>query len=93
MALTYHHEIVAPNLHKFVFASETRPGLRHELLLDLDAVGEGRLTCLCEASLYGKLCKHKRLVIRGMTGRSGFGRSEWRWARARPIGRPRRRKA
>lgn len=65
MALTYRHEVVAPGLHRFVFPSESRPGMAHELLLDLDAVGKERLSCLCEASLYGRMCKHKRAVILG----------------------------
>ena len=83
MALAYHHEIVAPNLHKFVFKSESRAGVYHELLLDLDAQGAERLSCLCEAAMYGKMCKHKRLLIRGDPGRTGFGRSAVRWIRRR----------
>lgn len=73
MPLAYHHEVVAPGLHRFLFPSESRPGVQHELLLDLDEEGPGRLSCLCEASLYGKMCKHKRLVILG-------------WGRAVPPG-------
>jgi hypothetical protein len=88
MALSYHHQIVAPNLHKFTFASESRPGVYHELLLDLEAEGPDRLSCLCEAAMYGKMCKHKRLVIRGEPGRTGFGHAGLRWVRRRG-GRPR----
>lgn len=68
--LRYRHESLGPGLHRFVFESESRPGLLHELLLDLDDPGEGRMSCLCEASLYGRLCKHKRAVILGL-GRTG----------------------
>ena len=83
MPLTYSHQIVAPRLHKFLFASETRPGVVHELLLDLDAAGPDRLSCLCEAATYGKMCKHKRLIIRGEARRSGFGRNAVRWLKRR----------
>jgi hypothetical protein len=68
--LRYKHETLGPGLHRFVFDSESRPGHRHELLLDLHDAGEGRLSCLCEASLYGKMCKHKRAIIYGL-GRRG----------------------
>lgn len=67
--MRFHHEVVAPRLHRFLFPSESRPGLVHELLLDLDARGPGRLSCLCEASLFGRVCKHKRLLIRGEDAR------------------------
>ena len=66
MTLRFRHEIVGPGLHRFVFPSETREGTEHELLLDLHDDGEGRLSCLCEASLFGRFCKHKRAVIRGV---------------------------
>lgn len=69
--LSFRHEVVAPGLHRFVFPSESRPGLQHELLLDLEEHGPGRLHCLCEASLYGRMCKHKRLVILGWGRASG----------------------
>ena len=67
--LRYRHESLGPGLHRFVFDSESRPGLTHELLVDLHDPGEGRLSCLCEASLFGRMCKHKRAIIRGL-GRS-----------------------
>lgn len=63
------HEVLGPGLHRFVFASESRAGLTHEVLVDLTDVGPGRLSCLCEAALHGKLCKHKRAIIeRGLAG-------------------------
>ena len=68
--LRYTHELLGPGLHRFVFDSESRPGRKHELLVDLHDPGEGRLSCLCEASMYGKMCKHKRAVIYGL-GRKG----------------------
>lgn len=68
--LRYRHETLGPGLHRFVFDSESRPGLTHELLVDLHDPGEGRLSCLCEASLFGKMCKHKRALIQGL-GRRG----------------------
>ena len=83
MPLTYRHQVMAPNLHKFLFASETRPGVVHELLLDLEAAGPDRLSCLCEAATYGKMCKHKRLIIRGEPGHAGFGRVAVRWIKRR----------
>ncbi|MEA3200263.1 MAG: hypothetical protein QOE90_1691 [Thermoplasmata archaeon] len=70
LVLRYRHETLGPGLHRFVFDSESRPGLTHELLVDLHDPGQGRLSCLCEASLYGKMCKHKRAVIQGV-GRRG----------------------
>lgn len=66
MLLPLAHEVLGPGLHRFVFPSESREGVTHELLLDLEEEGPGRLTCLCEASLYGKVCKHKRLFILGL---------------------------
>lgn len=66
MLLPVRHEVLGPGLHRFVFPSETRKGVYHELLLDLEDTGPGRLSCLCEASLHGKLCKHKRLFILGL---------------------------
>ena len=62
MAVPYRHSVVAPNLHRFVFPSESRMGVEHELLLDLEAAPEDRISCLCEASLAGKPCKHRRAV-------------------------------
>ncbi|HUR69253.1 MAG TPA: hypothetical protein VM370_08400 [Candidatus Thermoplasmatota archaeon] len=53
------HEVLGPRLHRFVFASESRPGLTHELLLDLE---DGAVSCLCDAALRGRACKHQRLV-------------------------------
>jgi hypothetical protein len=53
------HEVLGPRLHRFVFASESRPGLTHELLLDLE---DGSVSCLCDAALRGKTCKHRRLA-------------------------------
>jgi hypothetical protein len=60
------HEVLGPGLHRFVFPSESRDGLTHELLLDLHDSGPGRLSCLCEAALHGRMCKHKRLFILGL---------------------------
>lgn len=74
--LRYRHETLGPGLHRFVFDSESRPGLTHELLVDLHDRGEGRLSCLCEGALFGRLCKHKRAVIQGLgrrTRRPPFG--------------------
>lgn len=53
------HEILGPKLHRFVFASQTRPGLTHELLLDLE---DGTVSCLCDAALHGRECKHRRFL-------------------------------
>lgn len=64
--LPLRHEVLGPGLHRFVFPSESRRGLTHELLLDLHEEGAGRLSCLCEAALHGKMCKHKRLFILGL---------------------------
>ncbi len=83
MALPYRHERVAPNLHRFVFPSESRSGKFHEVLLDLEASGPDRLSCLCEAAMYGKFCKHKRAIVRGAFGRKGFGRTAVRWIQRR----------
>lgn len=77
MPLTFRHEIVGPGLHRFVFPSQTRDGVEHELLLDLHDDSEGRMSCLCEAALHGRFCKHKRLVVRGI------GRDRKRAPRAR----------
>lgn len=66
MLLPVRHEVLGPGLHRFLFASETRKGVYHELLLDLEDAGPGRLSCLCEASLHGRMCKHKRLFILGL---------------------------
>ena len=66
MLLPLRHEVLGPGLHRFVFPSESRRGLTHELLLDLQETGPGRLSCLCEAALHGKVCKHKRLFILGL---------------------------
>ena len=57
------HEVLGPGLHRFVFASESREGVEHEVLVDLTDPGPGRLSCLCEAGLHGKLCKHKRAIV------------------------------
>lgn len=85
MALTFSHELVAPGLHRFVFPSESRAHLEHELMLDLHAAGPERLSCLCEAALYGKMCKHKRFVIlRYSTRTQARGPRSFRWARSRP---------
>lgn len=66
MLLPIRHESLGPGLHRFVFPSESREGVTHELLLDLHDTGAGRLSCLCEASLHGRMCKHKRLFILGL---------------------------
>ncbi|HET6405969.1 MAG TPA: hypothetical protein VFH78_15100 [Candidatus Thermoplasmatota archaeon] len=66
MLLPIRHEVLGPGLHRFLFASETRAGVTHELLLDLHEQGPGRLSCLCEAALHGRVCKHKRLFILGL---------------------------
>lgn len=66
MLLPVSHEALGPGLHRFVFRSESRAGLTHSLLLDLREEGAGRLACLCEAALYGRVCKHKRLFILGL---------------------------
>jgi hypothetical protein len=66
MLLPFEHEVVARGLHRFVFPSQSRKGLHHEVLVDLEAAPADRISCLCEASLYGRLCKHKRLVITGV---------------------------
>lgn len=66
MLLPLRHEVLGPGLHRFVFPSESRAGVEHALLLDLHDAGPGRLSCLCEASLHGRLCKHKRLFILGL---------------------------
>lgn len=65
MRLRFTHEVVAPGLHRFRFASQTRPGLQHELWLDLDGPAEDRLACLCDAGLHGRFCKHKRFIVSG----------------------------
>lgn len=64
--LPIRHEVLGPGLHRFVFPSESRAGVTHELLLDLHEEGPGRLSCLCEAGLHGQMCKHKRLFILGL---------------------------
>jgi hypothetical protein len=75
---------VAPGLHRFVFPSQSRGDLVHELMLDLHATGPARLSCLCEASLYGRMCKHKRFVILAFSPHAGRGPRAWRWTRVRP---------
>lgn len=65
MLLPLRHELLGPGLHRFVFPSESRAGVTHELLLDLHEEGAARLSCLCEAALHGQMCKHKRLFILG----------------------------
>ena len=65
MLLPFQHEVVARGLHRFTFPSQSRKGLMHEVLVDLEAAPEDRISCLCEASLHGRFCKHKRLVITG----------------------------
>ena len=65
MLLPFEHEVVARGLHRFVFPSQSRKGLHHEVLVDLEAAPADRISCLCEASLHGRFCKHKRLVITG----------------------------
>jgi hypothetical protein len=69
MPASFRHEELAPNLHRFLFPSESRPGVEHELLLDLDAEGDERFSCLCEAALHDRPCKHKRAVQRWLAGR------------------------
>lgn len=59
------HEVLGPGLHRFVFPSESRRGVTHDVYLDLHDEGPGRLSCLCEAGLHGRLCKHKRILILG----------------------------
>lgn len=61
------HDHVAPDLHLFRFASASRPGQHNRLLYDATApAGDpARLTCTCDASLYARLCKHKRWFIHG----------------------------
>lgn len=66
MLLPFEHEVVARGLHRFVFPSQSRKGLHHEVLVDLEAAPADRISCLCEASLHGRFCKHKRLVITGV---------------------------
>lgn len=66
MLLPIRHEVLGPGLHRFVFPSESRAGLTHELFLDLHEEGAGRISCLCEAALHGRVCKHKRLFILGL---------------------------
>lgn len=82
MLLPFEHEVLASGLHRFRFPSQSRKGLVHQVLVDLEAAPEDRISCLCEASLYGLLCKHKRFLI---TGRIGP------WARPRPRSARRRR--
>lgn len=65
MLLPFQHEVVARGLHRFVFPSQSRKGLRHEVLVDLEAAPADRISCICEAALHGRFCKHKRLVITG----------------------------
>ena len=88
--LPLRHEVLGPGLHRFVFPSESRAGVTHELLLDLEDPGPGRLSCLCEAALHGRLCKHKRLFILGLElaaeldGMSGGHKHRKRGRRAVP---------
>ena len=53
------HEVLGPGLHKFVFASRSRRGLTHDLLYDLT---DGTVSCLCDAALRGRPCRHERYV-------------------------------
>lgn len=66
MLLPFEHEVVARNLHRFLFPSQSRKGLVHEVLVDLEAAPEDRILCRCDAALFGRFCKHKRLVITGV---------------------------
>jgi hypothetical protein len=70
MAPAFRHETIAPNLHRFLFPSASRPGVEHELLLDLDQEGDERFSCLCEAALHDRPCKHKRAVQKWLSGRA-----------------------
>lgn len=53
------HEVLGPGLHRFLFRSESRPEMTHELLYDLT---DGTTSCLCDAALHGRDCKHQRYV-------------------------------
>lgn len=59
MAAPLAREDLGPGLTRYVFASGTRPGLTHELLHDAT---DGTMSCLCEAGLLGRDCKHQRYV-------------------------------
>lgn len=65
MLLPFDHEVVARGLHRFTFPSQSRRGLVHEVLVDLEAAPGDRVSCRCDAALHGRFCKHKRLVITG----------------------------
>lgn len=75
MLLPFDHEVVARGLHRFRFPSQSRKGVVHQVLVDLDAPPGERIHCLCEASLHGRMCKHKRFLITGHPGP---------WLRPRP---------
>lgn len=76
MLLPIRHEVLGPGLHRFVFPSESRRGVTHELLLDLHESGPARLSCLCEAALHNQLCKHKRLFILGLERAAALDEAE-----------------
>ena len=88
MLLPFQHEVVARGLHRFTFPSQSRRGLVHEVLVDLEAAPADRISCLCEASLHGRLCKHKRLLITGVPFVPKTGPTRRRPAR-RPVPRAR----
>lgn len=66
MLLPTRHEVVAPRLHRFVFPSESRGGVEHTVLVDFDESGSGHMSCLCEAALFGRFCKHQRVLVLGL---------------------------
>lgn len=68
MLLPFDHEVLASGLHRFRFPSQSRRGLVHQAIVDLDAPPGERISCLCDASLHGRLCKHKRFLITGNPG-------------------------
>lgn len=71
MVAPLRHEEVGPGLHRFVFPSERHPGVTYELLVDLHDEGEGRYSCLCDAGLHGKRCKHVRYAARFFSDAEG----------------------
>jgi hypothetical protein len=89
MLLPTRHEVVAPGMHRFVFPSESRPGVEHSLLVDLEDDGSGRLSCLCEAALHGRFCKHQRLLVLGLLDTARLEEEGTSRARARGASRRR----
>lgn len=76
MLLPTRHEVLGPRLHRFVFPSETRPGVEHAVLVDLEDDGSGHLSCLCEAALFGRFCKHQRLLVLGLVDAARYEEAE-----------------